>query len=261
MEKKEKKKLKKAEKLAARAAVEEKERQRLEEVAVERKIRKEAKSSSHVQDDQQPSTSKASTSTQSNTSGKRLRKKRDDSAERIESNGGEQPKSKKPKRLRILTASGPFDESPMTPPRVQFGFIETPFPPTPRGFKVQLVSKNSPKTMKAKKRRRVVDFDEPSNVLPKPKWNVESLFDDFEQTQNKKRHRGSSEIHIYNSGPTEFIVKPLEPTKRRKQPSSSLIPAELMEFRQKNLYRKGIPRQDARTLLRNREKIAMSKRL
>lgn len=267
MEKKEKKKLKKAEKLAARVAAEEKERQRLEEAekaAAERKKQKEAKSSSLVQDGQQPSTSKASnmasTSTQSNTSGKRLKKKRDESVECVESDDAEQPKSKKPKRLQILTTSGPFSVSPMTPPRVQFGFIETPFPATPRGFQVQLISKNSSNTMKAKKRRRVIESDEPTNVLPKPKWKVESLFDGFEQTQKKKRHRGSSEIHIYNSGPTEFIMKPLEPSKRRKQPLSSLIPTELLEFRKNNLYRKGIPRQDARTLLRNREKEAMSKR-
>lgn len=265
MEKKEKKKLKKAEKLAVRAAAEEKKLQRSEEAqiaTVERKKQKNA-NSSPVQDVQQPSNSQASISAQSTSNGKRLKKKRDESPECIETAFPEQqPKAKKMKRLKILTSNGEFDVSPMTPPRPQFGFIETPLTLTPRGFKVQPISGNKgepTKTLKMKKRRRIIDFDEPTTLLRKPQWHVENLFDEFEQTQGKKRQRESSEIHIFNSGPTEFIVKSLATDKRRKQPASSLIPAELVDFRKKNLYRKGVPRQDARTLLKHKEKIAMSK--
>lgn len=269
LEKSEKKKLKKAEKLAARAAAEEKKRQQMEDAeksAAERKKQKKAKLSLE-QDNEQPSTSAAlhlaSTSAQSKSNGKRSLKKRDESTERDGSVDAEQPKAKKAKHLKILTSSGEFNVVPMTPPRVQFGFVETPLTPTPRGFKVQPIQKNkaeSPKPIKNQKRNRVIDLDAPSTSLRKPKWHVESLFDRFEQTHSKKRQRESNEIHIFNSGPTQFIVKSLESVKRRKQPSSSLIPSELMEYRKQNLYRKGIPRQDAHTLLKMKEKIAMSKR-
>lgn len=267
LEKKEKNKLKKAEKLAARAAAEEKKLQQSEDArnaTVERKKQKQAKSSP-MQDGQQPSTSQASISAQSTSNGKRLKKKRDESPECIETPITEQqPKAKKMKRLKILTSNGEFNVSPMTPPRPQFGFIETPLTLTPRGFKVQPNSGNrgqSPKPLKVKKRRRIFDSEEPTTLLRKPQWHVESLFDGFEQTHGKKRQRESSEIHIFNSGPTQFIVKSLVTNKRRKQPASSMIPAELMDYRKQNLYRKGVPRQDARTLLKHKEKIAMSKLL
>lgn len=264
MEKKERKKWKKAEKLAARAAADEKKRQQLEEVekaAVERKNQKKVKS---TQDDQQPSTNAvldlASTSSQSTSSGKRSKKKRDDG---IGNDHAEQPKAKKPKHLQILTSSGTFDVSPISPPRVQFGFIETPLTPVPLGYKVQPMSKKTAESLnplKIKKRRLDIVYDEPNTYLFKPRWRVENLFDGFEQTHGKKRQRESSEVHIFNPGPTQFIVKSLEPDgKRRKQPASSLIPVELMEYRKQNLYRKGIPRQDARTLLKSKEKIATSK--
>lgn len=267
MEKKEKKKLKKAEKLAARAAGEEKKLQQSEDAQNATDLRKKQKKakSLQVQDVEQPSTSLASISAQSTSNGKRLKKKRDESPECIETALPEQqPKAKKLKRLKILTSNGEFNVSPMTPPRPQFGFIETPLTLTPRGFKVQPISGNkgqSPKPLKLKKRRRIIDFDEPTTLLRKPQWHVESLFDGFEQTHGKKRQRASNEIHIFNSGPTQFVVKSLATDKRRKQPALSLLPAELLDYRKNNLYRKGVPRQDARTLLKHREKIAMSKRL
>lgn len=159
-----------------------------------------------------------------------------------------QPKPKK-KRLRILTSNGEFSVSPMTPPKVQFGFKEMPLTLTPHGFKVELLPKataqssNAANAVHTRKRRRVLDFDEPSKLLQKPKWLAEKLFGRFEQTHQEKRYRENNEAHVSNTGPTEFILRPLQTTKRPKAPSSSIIPAELMEYRKQNLYRKGVPRQ------------------
>lgn len=191
---------------------------------------------------------------------KRLKKKRSESDGSVEFHEEEQPKTKKLKCLQILTTAGPFNESPMTPPRIQHGFVEEARTVTPRGYKVRNITPVvAQPAMKSKKRRLMLE-EEPPTLLRKPKWVVENLFDGFEQKPSKKRQRTSHEIHIFNAGPTEFIVKQLDGKKRRKQPASSLIPAELLEFRKKNLYRKGIPRQDARTLLKQKEKMATNNR-
>lgn len=231
------------------------------EDAAERKKQKKAES-------QRPSTSasavlnSASNSAQSPSSGKRLRKKRDESPECIDYT---QPNAKKVKHLKILTASGEFKVEPMTPPVFQFGFKEEPRMLTPRTFKVQPLAKNTAPVqheVNAKKRRRVDDFDDSDTLLSKPKWHVQKLFDGFEQKHDKKRQRESNEFQTIHTASTKYIVRPLETEgKRRKQPSSSLIPVELMEYRKQNLYKKGIPRQDARTLLKNKEKIATIKRM
>lgn len=154
------------------------------------------------------------------------------------------------KPLKILTASGVFHVTSLTPPKYVHGFLETDRPQTPRHFKVE----DMPTTVKRAK-RRIIDFDEPSNVLPKPRWT------DNDAQQSKRRRHGT-DMHVYNIGPTQFILKQTEPTgTRRKQPSSTLIPKELVEFRKRNLYRKGIPRQDPRTLLREKQKVAQNQQL
>lgn len=229
------------------------------EDAAERKKQKKVES-------ERPSTSTSavlnSASNSAQSSGKRLRKKRDESPECVDS---AQPNAKKVKHLKILTASGEFKVEPMTPPVFQFGFKEEPRMLTPRTFKVQALPKNTAPVqhvLNAKKRRRVDDSEDSDTLLSKPKWHVQKLFDRFEQKHDKKRQRESNEFQTIHTASTKYIVQPLETKgKRRKQPSSLLIPVELMEYRKQNLYKKGIPRQDARTLLKNKEKIAIIKRM
>lgn len=166
---------------------------------------------------------------------------------------GAQTSSKKvntKKYFNILTSNGFFTEEPITPPspKLQNGFRVSPLTPQ-TGFKVKsLISK--PNLMFAKyKKRKVTEIAEPVTFLPKPKW----MNNDEEETQQSKRKKPSDELEIYGENcSTRFIVKPIE--KRKKQRAEFLIPQELLEYRKQNLYRKGIPRQNSRNLLRQLEK-------
>lgn len=248
MEKRERKKVRKIEKAAARAMAEETKRQQLEDAkksAAERKIQKQSK-----QDGKSSSSASAPSKSalQSTSTGERNKRNCPYSFEEEDSNFAKQPIARKPKHLKILTASGEFNVSPMSPPHNQFGFVETPLTFTPRTFKSEPMLKNlqSPHyAAQIKKRRRLNDSEELDVFQLKPKWEL----------HNEKRRRLGDEVCVLNADQTRVI------TNHRKQPSCTLIPIELVEFRKKNLYRKGIPRQDARTLLKNREKAAASKRL
>lgn len=225
-----------------------------QEHQIEKKLKKKQKKQEKLAAEELKRQQEAERAAAARKRSKRLRKKRD------ESDDGVEPKAKKPKEKKIPTVSGSFTEEPVTPPRVQYGFVEEPMTHTPKGIVVENISPDIAQPAQKSKKRRLAPENKSSALLPKPVWIVDQLFDEFEQTHSNKRQRTSNEIHIYNAGPTKFIVKQLDGHKRRKQPASSLIPAELMEFRKKNLYRKGIPRQDARALLKQKEKMAASKR-
>lgn len=79
-------------------------------------------------------------------------------------------------------------------------------------------------------------------LLPKPKWQIDTQ---FEREQPRKRAR---KLEL---GSSEVILQPLEPKNKHVKFS---IPAELRQFRQQRMYRAGIPRQDARALLREKYK-------
>lgn len=272
LEKNEKKKQRKIEKLEARAAAKEKQQQH-QELKELQKVVAEQKNEAHrkqtTESDGQktikPSTSSKQevpivgrTANRLHKSSKRAALHRNELPEPIQHHH-EQTKQKKHKCLNILTASGQFKEEPMTPPKIQFGFKETPLTPINRNFQMQEISKKSLPTQNVitikSKKRKLNDIQEPVTSLPKPKWCV-TLTDNGSNPLETKRQR--TEIKIISDGATEFIVKPFY--KRQKQSAASLIPLEMLQFRQKHLNRDGIPRQDARTLLRQKEKMRANKR-
>lgn len=156
------------------------------------------------------------------------------------------------KYLNIINSrSGKFIEEPVTPEKKdKLGFKVTPMTPVNKAFRVEkldLNGTNDPKVNKSKK-RKIVQVEEPAIVLPKPNWTVEQ-----DNVQPRKRARNIM------TGNTEMIVKPLN-EKKRIRSARDLIPAELQRFRESNLYRAGIPRQDSRSLLMDRMKRMLSRK-
>lgn len=101
---------------------------------------------------------------------------------------------------------------------------------------------------RSNKRKSVyISVDEDEDVsqllLPKPKWKINAQFEDFEQPPKRARK--------LELGATEVIIQPAQTKKVKKD---RLIPAELAQYRQKMLFRAGIPRQSAHELLRLRQK-------
>lgn len=80
-------------------------------------------------------------------------------------------------------------------------------------------------------------------LLPRPNWQINTQFD---HEQSKKRARK------LDLGSTEIIFQPLESKKKSKKGYS--IPVELLQYRKNMLFRAGIQRQDARELIRERQK-------
>ncbi|XP_055300986.1 mucin-2 [Sitodiplosis mosellana] len=154
------------------------------------------------------------------------------------------PKSKKLLRI-INTASGQFIEEPMTPEKKnKFGFREAPRTPVNHDFKVQKrVQFAQPGRSNKRKSMYLNEDEEVDLLLPRPKWKINMQFD---AEQPKKRPRK------LDLGSTEVILKPLEPKKKKKQ--TYLVPVELGRYRHNILNRAGIPRQDTRALLRERQK-------
>lgn len=137
-----------------------------------------------------------------------------------------------PKHVKIVeTSNGEFEEAPQSPPKVEFGFVVTPLTPSTPDYEVKLLKNQWPKS---KKRSRAIAFDENSTPLTQ---RPEHLFDNFEQIPNEKRKRIATDFN-----PVQVIPKASELGKRRKQPSATLIPAELFAFRRRNLYQKGVLR-------------------
>lgn len=85
------------------------------------------------------------------------------------------------------------------------------------------------------------EAEEAGLLLPKPRWQVNMQ---FEEMQPRKRAR-KMEV-----GSTEIIVEQVEPKKK----GNATIAAELLQYRRNKMYRAGIPRQDARALLREKYK-------
>lgn len=151
----------------------------------------------------------------------------------------------------IQTRSGNFIEEPMTPEKTdRLGFKVTPMTPINKAFRIEKFNTNGTnEQINKSKKRKIVQIEEPAIVLPKPHWTVEQ----DNNGQPKKRARNIL------MGSTEVIIKPLNGKKRIKS-ARDLIPAELQRFRENNLYRAGIPRQDSRSLLMDRMKRILSQK-
>lgn len=156
------------------------------------------------------------------------------------------------KYLNIIESrSGKFIEEPITPEKKdRLGFKVTPMTPINKAFRVEKLDTNGTnEPVNKSKKRKIVQIEEPAIVLPKPHWIVEQ----DNNGQPKKRARNIM------TGTTEMIIKPLNGKKRIKS-ARDLIPAELQRFRENNLYRAGIPRQDSRSLLMDRMKRILSRK-
>lgn len=70
-------------------------------------------------------------------------------------------------------------------------------------------------------------------------------------------HNQAKRAKVVATAQTNFILKPLNTKKRVR--ARDLLPQQLLEFRQKSVHRNNIQRQDARTLLQQREKAAAAK--
>lgn len=121
-------------------------------------------------------------------------------------------------------------------------FAELPRTPVNHDFKVQ---KRVQYVLPRSNKRKSVYLNEDDEVdllLPQPKWKINTQ---FEEEQPKKRARK------LDLGSTEVILKPLPPKKKKPV---YLVPVELARYRHNLLYRAGIPRQESRALLRERQK-------
>lgn len=86
-----------------------------------------------------------------------------------------------------------------------------------------------------------MEEDEAKLLLPKPKWQINVQFND-DQPKSKRARK-------LDIGSSEVVVMSLQPKKK-----ASSIPPELRQFRNKHIYRAGLQRQDARSLLRDKIK-------
>jgi len=146
------------------------------------------------------------------------------------------------KYLHILKKATTFTEEPMTPPRIVSGFRESPLTPTPKNFRVEDMT-----PVARSRKRKVAEYLEPSNVLPKPKWLVK----DDAVAATSKRAKLTQEIGN-GGGSTQFRVHKLLNKNRRKR-AADLIPQELIAFRNRNMQGNNVPRVDSKTLSRQRE--------
>lgn len=175
----------------------------------------------------------------------------------------ERPKAKKLLKI-VSTASGGFIEEPMTPEKAnKHGFqgnlihfilgkwenryvlndyhdvfAVTPLTPVNPSFQVQKRATNKRKSI-------YMDEDEAEAaglLLPKPRWQINTQ---FERQQPRKRAR---KLEL---GSSEVIIQPIVSNNKKVKFS---ISTELRQFRHQQMYREGIPRQDARALLREKAK-------
>lgn len=246
LEKIQRKKQKKAEKLAARKAAEEHKRE-LEEKRIaqlaEKKKKKMLKKAANINNNNNvdDNVEESVSHVEPNISESSKRHSEDFDVE------VQQSKPKRQKQLNILTASGTFKVTPVTPPRAnKFGFRESPLTPmVARSFKVEDVTANRPK---ATKKRIALQFEEETLVAPKPKWEISG---ENSTTQPPKAKRQCIKYNTIEENAVKFIVKS---NGKRKQSAASLLPKELIEFRKQSLYRKGIPRDETRNWLNRKQK-------
>lgn len=86
------------------------------------------------------------------------------------------------------------------------------------------------------------DDDVSQVLLPKPKWQINTQFDNYAQPSKRARK--------LELGSTEFIIQPAE-TKKSKRVR---IATDLKQYRQSHLNRADISRQSSYSLLRERQK-------
>lgn len=84
-----------------------------------------------------------------------------------------------------------------------------------------------------------------AELLPQPKWKINTQFDGSEDGQPRKRARK------LDVGATEMIIKPLESKKKKSQHA---IPEDVRKFRHRQMFRSDLPREDKRALLRQQYK-------
>lgn len=168
----------------------------------------------------------------------------------------EKPSNKR-KLLNIITSAGEFTVEPITPPKMQFGFKESPL--TPRNeFKVKNLFPKVPQPNvdgSKFKKRKVSDISEPVTILPKPKWMSQNDEKTIGTMPTVKRQKQSHGLEIFdNVDSTNFVLQSNEMNKKKKLHSKFLIPVEMLEYRKKVLYRNGIPRHDSCNLKRLQDK-------
>lgn len=111
----------------------------------------------------------------------------------------------------------------------------TPLTPVNHDFRVHRNKVNKRKSI-------YIQEDDPivAELLPKPKWKINTQFDRTEDDQPRKRARK------LDVGASEVILKPLESKKK----SQANIPEDIRKFRQRQMYRSDLPREDKRAQLR-----------
>lgn len=119
---------------------------------------------------------------------------------------------------------------------------ETPLTPVNPHFRVLRAIPVFEKARGNKRKSIYLDEDEATALLlPKPRWQINTQFD---VEPPKKRARK------LEMGSTEVILQPLVSKKNPRK----RIPLELVEFRRNKMNRPDIPRQDARALIREKQK-------
>lgn len=115
----------------------------------------------------------------------------------------------------------------------------TPLTPVNHDFRVHRNKVNKRKSI-------YIQEDDPlaAELLPQPRWKINTQFDGFEDDQPRKRPRK------LDVGATEMILKPLE-SKKKSQPT---IPHDVRKFRHRQMYRSDVPREDKRAQLRQQYK-------
>lgn len=122
-------------------------------------------------------------------------------------------------------------------------FTVTPLTPVNENFRVQ--SRISKDRYKSSKRKSLyVEADDPlvAELLPKPRWQINTQFD--AEVQPAKRARK------FEVGSTEMILQPLT----SKDKSKPTVSEDIRKFRERQMYRSDIPREDRRALLRQQYK-------
>lgn len=158
-----------------------------------------------------------------------------------------QPKARK--RLQILRDKktgntwSVSERTPSPPPRIQNGFLETPQTPVAHNWNIKNLK---PILFNGNKKRKVREIIEPSNVLPKPKWSNENGL-----ATNSKRIKPSNGF-VNQSDSSEFRVHSLAIQKKKKK-ARDLLPQQLLNFRQQNMYGSNTPRVDSATLNRQKQ--------
>lgn len=115
----------------------------------------------------------------------------------------------------------------------------TPLTPVNNDFRVHRNKVNKRKSI-------YIQEDDPlaAELLPQPKWKINTQFDGSEDGRPRKRARK------LDVGATEIVFQPLESKKK----SQLTIPEDIRKFRHRQMFRSDVPREDKRAQLRQQYK-------